>query len=371
MKILGLIAEYNPLHNGHIHHLNEAQKLNPDITIVIITSTFNSRGEISLLSSTEKTRILLNNNVDIVIELPFILGNQSADLFAYNSVRMLNEFGVTHIVSGSEKNNIEYIKKIDNVSKLIPYNKLISANLQKGLSYKTASNSAFLELNLEIPNSNDMLNWKYYSAIQKINKGIDLSFIKREKCNYLDKHQSDNYICSATSIRETKLYDGFVPNEVKNILDNKGFINHNNLDNLITYKRNSSLDLSEIYFMDEGLDNAFLKSKSKSFDEIAIELTSSRYTTSRIRRTLLQALFNIKKDDALICLDECKPRVLGFNQNGQKHLNSIKKTCNYFTNLKSNISTTYDIEIRILKILSDAYGIDFFKESQSLPIIIK
>ncbi len=369
MKILGIIAEYNPLHNGHLFHLKEAQKINPDLTIAIITSTFNSRGEISLLSSYEKTQILLNNNVDIVIELPFILGTQAADLFAFNSVKMLNHFNVTHIVSGSENDNLDYIKQLDCISKSKDYDELISSYLKTGLSYKSASNKSFLDLGIELPNSNDMLNWKYYSAIKQINSSINLSFVKRNNSNYLDKVQCHSSICSATSIRETKNYSNYVPLEVKSILDKKGILNHDNLNQILVYKRNSSIDLSNVYFMDEGLDNAFLKSKELSFDSIATELTSSRYTTSRIRRSLLQILFNISKNDSKNCFNEFNPRVLGFNKKGQSYLNSIKKEISFFNNLKSNINTTYDIEIRILKILSSIYNIDFFKESQMLPII--
>ncbi len=371
MKILGIIAEYNPLHNGHIFHLTEAQKINPDFTIVVITSTFNSRGEISLLTSKEKTKILLNNNVDIVIELPFIHGTQSADIFAYKSIELLNKFNVTNIISGSENNNIEYIKELYNTTNSSEYDCKIKEHLKNGTSYKTASNKALLDLGIDTPSSNDILNWKYYTAIQQINNNITLSFIKREKSNYLDKNQLDSNICSATSIRETKNYINYVPNDVKKILDMKGLISHEPINNFLIYKRTSSTNINEIYFMDEGLDNGFLKSKELTFDNISKELTTSRYTTSRIRRGLLQILFNITKHEASISLKECNPRILGFNSKGQAYLNSIKKEVEFFTNLRSNINTTYDIEIRILKTLSLIYNYDYFKESQLLPIIKK
>ncbi len=368
MKVLGIIAEYNPLHNGHILHLKKALEINPDISIAIITSSFNSRGEISLLSVAEKTRLLLELGIDIVLELPFVLGTQSADHFAYNSIKILNNFNVTNIVTGSENNNIDYIKQLESISNCSEYNQLVNSYLKDGNSYKSSSNKAFMELGISIPNSNDMLNWKYYSSILKINKRIELSFIKREKSNYLDKTQSDNSICSATSIRQTNNYINYVPNNVREILDNRGLLNHSNLDKFIVFKRDSSVNLSNINFMEEGLDNAFLKSSKLSFDEIVLELTSSRYTSSRIRRSLLQILFNITKVENELCLNEFIPRVLGFNTNGRTYLNSIKGNVVFFTNLKNNISTTYDIEIRILKTLSNIYNIDFFKENQKLPI---
>lgn len=369
MKILGIIAEYNPLHNGHIHHLKEAMKINPDISIAIITSTFNSRGEISLLSSSEKTNLLLDLGIDIVLELPFVLGVQSADLFAYHSVKILNHFNVTHIISGSENNNIDYIEQLHNLSNNIEYNNCIKKFLKEGYSYKVSSNKAFEEIGLASPSSNDMLNWKYFSAINTINKNIKLSFVKRENSNYLDKTPTHSNICSATSIRETSNYNNYVPSNVKDILDTKGILNHSFLDPFISYKKHVSNDLSNIYFLDEGLDKAFLRCTSTTFDSISNELTSSRYTTSRIRRSLLQILFNITKDESKIFLNELTPRVLGFNKKGQSYLNTIKKDTGYFTNLKNGISVTYDIEIRVLKTLSSIYKIDFFNESQKLPTI--
>lgn len=371
MKILGIIAEYNPLHNGHIHHLKKALEIKPDLSIAIITSTFNSRGEISLLSNYEKTDLLLNLGIDIVIELPFILGTQSADLFAYNSIKILNNFKVTNIISGSENNNIDYIKQLDTTSNSVEYNNLLNKFSKEGNSFKQSSNKAFLELGIDIPNSNDMLNWKYYSSINKINKNINLSFIKREKSNYLDKTQNDKSICSATSIRETNIYKNYVPKNVEELLNKKGILSHENLDSFIIYNRNTVSNLHNINFMDEGLDNAFLKTKCLSFDEIASELTSSRYTTSRIRRSLLQIIFNITKEESDVCKSELNPRVLGFNSKGQKHLNSIKKESNFFVNIKHNINTTYDIEMRIIKTLSNIYNIDYLKENQKLPIIKK
>lgn len=372
MRILGIIAEYNPLHNGHLYHLNEAKKTPHDLVIAIITNTFNSRGEISLLSAKEKTQLLLQHSVDIVISLPFVYGTQNADIFAYKAVEILNHFKVTDIISGSESNNIDYINELITTSNSDKYHELIKKYLDKGLSYKVASNNALCELGLAIPSSNDILNWKYAEAISKINTNINLSFVKRIKADYHDKIQNDKHICSATSIRTTKNYINYVPTEVSSILDNKGLITLDNLFPFISYLRLVKTNISNLNFISEGLDNAFYNSTSSNYEALILELTTKRYTSSRIRRMLLQILFNITKEQSSICLsEEIIPRVLGFNNKGKDFLSSIKKERKYFTNLRSNINLTYDIEIKILKLISMIYKNNDFKDNQQMPIYYK
>ena len=107
MNIIGVIAEYNPFHNGHKYHIETIKKIYPDSLIVcVLNGYFMQRGEISVLTKEDKTRIALENDIDIVVELPFIYGTQASDIFAYNSVKILNEFKVDHIIFGSETNNI-------------------------------------------------------------------------------------------------------------------------------------------------------------------------------------------------------------------------------------------------------------------------
>ena len=107
MNIIGLITEYNPFHNGHLYHINKIKELYPDsLLIVVLNGYFTERGTISILSKEDKTRISLNNNIDIVLELPFVYGTQSSDIFAYNSIKILNELKVDRIIFGSESNNL-------------------------------------------------------------------------------------------------------------------------------------------------------------------------------------------------------------------------------------------------------------------------
>ena len=90
MKIVGLITEYNPLHNGHIHHINEVKKLsNADVLITVMSSSFTMRGDLSLFDKFTKTKQALKAGCDIVIELPLIYAIERADIFAKNAVLLL------------------------------------------------------------------------------------------------------------------------------------------------------------------------------------------------------------------------------------------------------------------------------------------
>ena len=132
MKILGLIVEYNPFHQGHLYHLNKAKELiNPDITIVIMSSHFVQRGEPAISDKWTRAKVAIKNGVDLVIELPFVYSVQSADYFAKGAIEVLHKLNVTDIVFGSESGNIDVFKDIALTIKNNPngYNTLVKQQL--------------------------------------------------------------------------------------------------------------------------------------------------------------------------------------------------------------------------------------------------
>ena len=113
MRKIGIIAEYNPFHNGHIYHIQKIKKLYPDsLLILVLNGYFLERGEISVLSKENKTKLALKNDIDIVLELSVIYGTQSSDTFAEASINILQNFQIEEIVFGSESTNIEKIQEI-------------------------------------------------------------------------------------------------------------------------------------------------------------------------------------------------------------------------------------------------------------------
>ena len=113
MKIVGIVIEANPFHNGHKYFINTIKKkYNPDLLIAITSTSFSMRGEISLLNKFEKTQIYLDNGIDIILELPFPYAVQSADFFSKESIKILNKFKITDLVFGSETENNELYEKL-------------------------------------------------------------------------------------------------------------------------------------------------------------------------------------------------------------------------------------------------------------------
>ena len=199
MNIIGLIAEYNPLHNGHIYQINEIKKMYPDSLIILcLGSYFTERGDIGILSKKEKIKISLEYGIDIVVELPIMYTVQSADIFAYQSIKILNYLGIDTLVFGSESNNLNLLKELANKQDDIKYQEKVKEYLDKGCNYPSALAKA-LEVDFEFK-ANDLLGISYLKAINKINKNIDVQTIKRTN-EYLDT-QSNDIIVSASNIRK-------------------------------------------------------------------------------------------------------------------------------------------------------------------------
>ena len=107
MKIIGIIAEYNPFHLGHLYQIKEIKKKFPDsIIIAIVSSCFTQRGEVSIINKWDKTKICLDNDIDIVIEFPFLYATQASDIFAKGAITILNKLGIDILAFGTETDNI-------------------------------------------------------------------------------------------------------------------------------------------------------------------------------------------------------------------------------------------------------------------------
>jgi len=321
MDIIGIIAEYNPFHNGHIYHINKIKELYPNsLIILVLNGYFLERGEVSIISKYNKTKLALDNNIDIVLELPTLFGTQSADTFSDASIKILNELGVEKIIFGSESNDID---KLSNIAKKQIESELdIKKYLSEGLNYPTSLNKA-LDSNISTPN--DILGITYIKTILKNKYNIEPITIKRTN-DYHDINSNDEII-SASNIRE-KIKNNI---DITSYLPNKEYINEINeelLFDLIKYKINIIDDLSIYLTVDEGIENKLKKeiNKVNTIDELILKIKSKRYTYNRLRRMLIHILLDIKKEDANLLLTHI--HLLGFNKIGQKYINSIKKKIN-------------------------------------------
>ena len=172
MKVVGIVCEYNPFHNGHIYHLNKAKEIARDgIVISILTGYFSMRGDISVINKLDKIKSALNHGVDITIELPYLLGTQNADIFAYNSIYLLNEMGVNEVVAGSETNDIQTIKKALEIEKNTYFQKDIKNIFELFYRATSSRKEEGLGIGLSVVKKIiEILNWEI-NVESKINEG--------------------------------------------------------------------------------------------------------------------------------------------------------------------------------------------------------
>ena len=376
MKIIGIIAEYNPFHLGHLYQINKIKELYPDsLIIVIVSSIFTQRGDISLINKWDKTKIILDNNVDMVIELPFVYATQSSDIFAKGALEILNYLKIDTLVFGSESNDINKLTNLANIQLNDKnYDNLVKKYLDKGINYPTALSKALKDItNIDITSPNDLLGLSYVKEIIKNNYNIKPISIKRTN-NYHSKEINSNII-NATLIRnlikENKDISNFIPKYNKKIIYKN---NINDFYNLFKYNVTiNKNNLKNIVSVDEGIENRLLKyiNIAKNFDELTNYLKTKRYTYNKLNRMYVHILTNFyKEDNNNIKINYI--RLLGFNSKGKDYLNKIKKDINIpiITNYKKNISKLLDIELRATSIYSMIIDNELLdKEYKNKPII--
>ena len=348
-KIIGIVAEYNPFHNGHLYQIKKIREKYKDATIVVVSSSsFTQRGEISLLNKFDKTKVALNNGIDLVIELPYVYSTQSSDIFASAAIKILNYLKINTLCFGTERDNIDDIKICAQTQLNNPeYDILVKKYLNDGFNYPTALNKALKSLvNIEITEPNELLALSYIKEIISNKLNIDIFNIKRTN-DYHDI-ESNESIVSASNIRN-KLINNIdikdkVPSDVYDILKNIKF--NNKYFEFLKYKINSESDLEKYLDVDEGLSTRIRNAikESNNLEELIQNIKTKRYTYNKISRMLNHILCSFTKNER----DDVKNieyiRILGFNDTGQRHLNNIKN------DLTINILNKYDTSYKALEI---------------------
>lgn len=329
MNIVGVIAEYNPFHNGHLYHLTKIKELYPEsIIIVILSGHFMQRGEPSMMNKWDKTEIALQYGADLVIELPFSFASQAADFFAKGAIQLLKHLKADTLVFGSEENEIERLKTLSKID--IKGKKVIKNYLDAGVAFPKAI-ALYLKTIGEHSNHtpNDILGLAYIKAIQLENARITPVTIKRTN----DYHSLElkNNIVSASSIRKA-LYDGkdvtqYVPPTTNNKFNQSLFF-YEAYFPFLQYKIYSELNrLGNYQTVDEGLENKIKKEMihASSMEDLIHKIKSKRYTYNKIRRMLTHILVGFTKKEAKQFKNIEYIRILGFTKQGQTYLNRIKK----------------------------------------------
>jgi len=369
MKILGVILELNPPHNAHKYFIEKAKmQVKPDLTIAIISCNFAQRGEISIISKYEKTKAALNLGADLVIELPVFATLNSAELFGYYAVKILNNFKITDLAFGVELDDLNLLKKTNGILESPSYNEKLKANLNHGYSYKKAALLAFekstdnpiLTENFNKPNNT--LALKYLSAIDKINPKLQVNLIKRIGENEYSKNIGE-YPSGSTIrnlISKGKDVSKFIPAKYN-------FINYNQAYDNLFYLFKSFVLLEESPFKNikhikEGIENRIYKVLKETFNykDFITKMKTKRYTENYLQRLLITILLELEDQDNYYL------RVLGFNKKGEKHLSNIDKPI--ITSPKNINNKLLNIELKASKLYALITNNDnYYQEEFLIP----
>lgn len=347
-KRIGIIAEYNPFHNGHLYQIQKAKELTgADTVIVVMSGNFTQRGDTSLVNKFEKTKIVLQNEVDMVIELPTIYSISSAENFALGGIKILNEIGnIDYLVFGIEEDNLQELQAIANVlvNENDEFKRTIKEQLDKGNSYPKAREIALkkvlLSENVEgiMQKPNNILAIEYLKALKITNSKIKPFAIKRKNTMHNDENINENY-ASGTYIRKLFIENNFdeiskvVPKYTyEKLLELKSHGNYvtsiNDFSDIVIYKIRmmTKEEISQIADVNEGLENSIKLASTtcKTIDEIIDKVSTKRYTKTRISRILTYILLDITKSD----MEQSKNndpyiRVLGINKKCEEILSTI------------------------------------------------
>ena len=345
MKIVGLITEYNPFHNGHEYHIQKAKDLTgADAVIVVMSGDFVQRGEPAILPKHLRAKMSLHEGADLVLELPVCFATGSAEQFTYGGVSLLNKLGcVDYICFGSECGDITSLQEVAKILSDEPddYRASLQKHLKSGLSFPAAREKALEEVypskdysNL-VKEPNNILGIEYIKALYRLKSPMTPYTVRRVRSNYHDEELTEFY-SSATAIRTCigkgsfEQLEGQVPDFTLKLLKehrNKRYpIYVNDFSMLLKYRLLNETKTSLLAYADmsEELANRIDNHRNEflSFEQFCELLKTKEITYSRISRALLHVLLNIKKNDS----KEIEyARVLGFRKSASNVMKAIKK----------------------------------------------
>ena len=350
-KVLGIVGEYNPFHNGHLYHLEESKKItSSNYTVAVMSGNFTQRGSTAIIDKWSRAEMAIKNGIDLVIELPVLYATSSAENFADGAIKILDSLKVVDYVSfGSETSDVDILDTFADIlyKEPLKYRSFLSHELKKGISFpKARENALMMYLNGNrkyinvLSSPNNILGIEYLKALKKHKSSISPISIARFETGYNDVTYSGN-IASATAIRNIIKNGGFdalrklLPNSSYGILIEsikKGHIipDLSVFEKQIIYNLRSMypFEIAELAEVSEGLENS-LKNAADScntLDELLNKVKSKRYTSTRLQRILIYSLLNITKKDIEISKKAIPYiRVLGLNKRGKFLISEIAK----------------------------------------------
>ena len=302
----GIVCEYNPFHNGHLHQINEIKKVTDEPIICVMSGNLTQRGEVAIADKYARAKMALESGADLVVELPVPFSIASAEYFAAAGVSILARMGVNKLSFGSESADAEKIMKIAQIAASEEFKDECS-----NLSREQGSTGAYFDLlakksGVSGIKSNDILAIEYTKAIIKNGYDMQICPIKREGNAYRNTKLSLGELPSASAIREAiskgKIDDirSFVPDSTLEILNENELSDVEKVKNAVLLTlRLMDGDKLDVAISDKGLVNRILDTAHEcaSFNEFEYKLQTKKYTASAIRRAILYILLGVKPSD--------------------------------------------------------------------------
>lgn len=417
MKITGIIAEYNPFHNGHLYHLQKAkEKTSADFIIIVMSGNFVQRGTPALLNKYKRAEMALKCGADLVIELPSIFASSSAEFFSEGAIGLLDSLGcVTSLCFGTETNEIEKISFLatklqkDNPS----WQKTIKQYLSQGDTYPKARSKALLDsfspeerpyYEHILREPNNILAIEYAKALYRRKSSIQIAPILRKGSGYHAPEISKNNFSSATAIRKFlkeqnnlcfSILRKQIPASTFPILFSNWETSNtkpcpmweDDFTPYLQYALWSNQNLSHFLDMNEELEHRLFRNSSpnNSFSQYVTALKNKSYTQTRIQRALLHIMLGMTTKQMNHWNDwnyagYC--RILGFKKNASpliKQLKShssipiIQKIPNSKKLLSKHLYEEFQKELKIHQLYEVVYSNKYhlpYKDEASLPPLI-
>lgn len=355
MKTVGLIVEYNPLHNGHLHHFREAKEAaGAEAAVAVMSGHFLQRGEPAVIGKWARAEAALAMGADLVLELPVRYSAAPAEWFAWGAVALLDKTrAVDALCFGSESGELAPLARAAALLAREPasFRQRLRAELKKGASFPAAYGAALAAAlpdgapDVGKPNNN--LGLHYLIALKRLGSSIVPYTIPRIGADYHDAEAASPRIASATAIRRLILEgrpeaaERFVPEAVLRILARefaagRGPVTWESLAVPLFYRlaAASAAELARCGEVDEGLEHrilsalAGLRGRPLSVEALLDALKTKRYTRTKLQRMLVRILLQQPKEaftrDALARGPACI-RVLGFSERGRFLLRKIRR----------------------------------------------
>ena len=369
---IGIVAEFNPLHSGHRYLIECARKIadeNNGEVICVMSEFFTQRGEVAIVDGYTRAKEAVRSGCDMVIALPYLGSVAYGDDFAKKSIDILSGVGITHLIFGTENEDVSmfeeiYTKQQNNNGE--EYKKLV----KKGLSHAKINSVLY---GLENDNPNFSLAYSYYKAIREANLDIKLIPVKREGQGLNSGDLSEQVHLSATAIRNNindEKIGKYLSKEMLADLRKENIASEAELFPYLKYKilTLGKVGIEKIYDISEGLENRIYEAtlKAENYSDLVNLIATKRYSNKKIQRVLLHILTNTTKEDFKENFSANDFRVLAVKKNKAAIIREINREGKIILHslLNSKNSMNFEQDIKVARIYELLFSKkDIFREN--------